>query len=168
MHVASNRLARQPHTYELHVGPPVAALLQWRSHPRGVAGWYLHHPVGTSRRLTVDPGLDTLTTRPAGDGDWAALCDEAAIVSTALALDEAARILLRAPTRPSRTVPAGGYEVHVAGLAASALPIAFPEATAVTAADTAILSGHFDDARLDVIVRRIALLGGRLLALLPA
>jgi hypothetical protein len=69
---------------------------------------------------------------------------------------------------PPRPVRAGDYEVHIAGLPAPVLHVALPEATAITAADTGVLTGHFDDAGLDAVVRRITLLGGRLLALLPA
>jgi hypothetical protein len=159
MHVAPQRLASEPHSYELHVGSRATARLEWRDRPGGAAGWYLDHFAGTSRRLIVDPALDT----PAVGGD-----DWAPILSTALALDEAARILTGAPARPARPVPTGAYEVHVAGLPAATLPLTFPEATVVAAADTGILIGHFDDAGLTAIVRRIGLLGGRLLALLPA
>jgi hypothetical protein len=67
-----------------------------------------------------------------------------------------------------RAIPTGRYELHVAGVPAKALAIEFPEAMIALAGDTAILSGSFDDAALERIVRRVGELGGRLLALLPA
>jgi hypothetical protein len=84
----------------------------------------------------------------------------AAILTGALALDEAARLLLPPADVPSSPGRGRGYQLHVTGLPAAIVPLVFPEAIVATAGDTAVLLGHFDDVGLNRITRRISLLGG--------
>ncbi len=140
-----------PHTYTLYVSGEAVATLQWR------AGWYLRAGHGPWRRLAVDAELD------AADAD-----DLLADLSIAFALDAAARFLRGPAVRRSQPLRPGRYEMHVSGLAPDLTPLAFPETIAVTAGDVTVLAGSFDDQGLTLIARRVALLGGRLLALFHA
>lgn len=121
--------------YRLYADGAVVSYLQWRSG----AGWQLW------RR---------------GHG-WRAVGEDA---EPAHALDAAADALL-GPAEAGRARPARRCELHVRGLAADVVPIAFPETITVRTGDVSILSGDFDDRGLNRIVRRVALLGGGVLAL---
>ena len=57
------------------------------------------------------------------------------------------------------------YEVHVCGLAADIVPIAFPELIVVRTGDVSVLVGTFD---LRSLSGRIAALGGSVLAVFRA
>jgi hypothetical protein len=138
--------------YDLHVkGCPVARL-QWRDG----CGWSL----ATKGRLRLNVHKLGMLTHDAAP-------DDTAVISAAAALDEAAQRLL-GPVAPAGTsIPRGRYEIHVAGIARHVLPFAFPEAVVATAGEVAVLTGRFDDALLHRLARRVDLLGGRLLGVLP-
>src|SRR3954465_6011624 len=89
-------------------------------------------------------------------------------LSTALPLDTAAKLLRGPGAPPPRPLRRGGYDVHAGGLAFDVVPIAFPEAITTRAGDTTVLAGSFDDRGLAVLTRRIAILGGHVLAIFPA
>src|SRR3954447_9822057 len=156
------------HSYALHVRGAMVGRLRWRIGPGGAAGWYMSPRRGSWRRLAVDPDLDATVgfaaRRPGGEQ----AADLAASLSTALALDAAADLLRGPPASPPRPLPRGGYEVHATGLAFDVVPIAFPEAITARAGDTSVLTGHFDDRGLSVLTRRIAILGGHVLAISQA
>jgi len=155
-------------TYALHLRGEMVARLRWHTGPGRPAGWYLWQRCGGWRRLTVDAGLDAGLGHAARCPAWQQAADLAASLSTALALDAAANLLQGPPATPPRPLPRGSYEVHAAGLAFDVVPIAFPEAITTRAGDTSMLAGHFDDRGLSVLTRRIAILGGHVLAIFPA
>src|SRR3954463_3038867 len=155
---------------ELRRGGRVVARLQWGSPPRDAGGWYLQRRGRPARRLDIDFGIDGLARDTVSDpGSWDARADAVAWLSTALALDAADRALrggLAAP--PSRPLQPGRYELHVSGLDPAMLACAFPEAAGVSAGDVSVLAGAFDARSLAAVVRRVNLLGGRVLALFRA
>jgi hypothetical protein len=57
------------------------------------------------------------------------------------------------------------YEVHVSGLAPYIVPLAFPDSIVLRRGDVSVAVGAFD---LEVLSRRIARLGGRVLAVFHA
>jgi len=157
-----------PPAYRLYVRDAPVALLQWRADPGTAPGWHLSQRAESSHRLAVDPALDAdVDPAPARPGSREA-ADLAACLSTALALDAAAIVLRGPPTPPSRPLRTGHYELHASRLPADIVPIAFPEAIITRAGDVSTLKGYFDDLALTTLSRRITILGGRLLALLPA
>src|SRR4051794_34141959 len=155
---------------DLQRGGRVVARLQWRTQPRTAVGWYLERPRRPARRLDVDSGIDALAQDAVSDPDtWNARADAVALLSTALALDAADRALrggLAPP--PSRPLESGRYELHVTGLDAATSARAFPDAASVAAGDTNVLAGTFDDRALTAAIRRVNLLGGRVLAMFRA
>jgi hypothetical protein len=156
------------HTYALYArGEPVAEL-QWRPRPASSPGWYLRRFGHDWRRLAVAAELDAALADPPGSETPPETADLTALVSIALALDAAAVLLSGPPAPPSRTIRSGRYELHVRGLAAEIVPYAFPETIAAHVGDVAVLAGHFDDTGLVRTTRRVALLGGKLLALFHA
>jgi hypothetical protein len=158
------RAATSP-AYALHVrGKPVGQL-QWRNDPAWAAGWYVHQRRGW-RRLAVDRDPITAFDAAASPRERQETAELAASVSTARALDAAAALLKGPPARPPSALCAGYYEVHVSGLGRDIVPIAFPETIVACHGSTSVLCGHFDDLGLAVLTRRIALLDGRVLALL--
>src|SRR3954463_15607138 len=155
---------------DLQRGGRVVARLQWRSRPRGAVGWCLRRGGGPARRLEIDFGIDGLARDTVSDpGSWQARADAVAWLSTALALDAADRALrggLAAP--PSRPLQPGRYELHCSVLEPAMLACAFPEAAGVSAGDVSVLAGAFDSRSLAALIRRVNLLGGRVLALFRA
>jgi hypothetical protein len=94
-----------------------------------------------------------------------ARADIAVLLTTALALDEAGRVL-RGPLPPTpQPAPTGLYELHVADFDGLDLGIVFPEAASFRAGDVTILTGQFDDAGLALVARRTLLVGGRVVGL---
>src|SRR3954464_15952528 len=155
---------------DLQRGGRVVARLQWRSRPRNTLGWYLQRRGRPARRLEIDAGIDALARDTVSDsGSWQARADAVAWLSTALALDAADRALrggLSAP--PARPLAPGPYELHVTGLDPAMLACAFPEAAGVSTGDVSVLAGAFDARSLAAVIRRVNLLGGRVLALFAA
>src|SRR5215217_1882095 len=155
---------------ELQRGGRVVARMEWRSHPRDAVGWYLQRRGRPVRRLEIDAGIDVLTRDTISDpGSWQARADTVAWLSTALVLDAADRALrggLSAP--PARPLEPGPYELHVTGLDPAMLACAFPEAAGVSTGDVSVLAGAFDARSLAAVIRRVNLLGGRVLALFRA
>src|SRR3954447_17420774 len=156
--------------FDLQRGGRVVARLQWRSHPRDAVGWYLQRRGRLARRLEIDAGIDALARDSVSDpASWQARADAVAWLSTALALDAADRALrggLSAP--PARPLEPGRYELHVRGLDAVMLACAFPDAAGVSTGDVSVLAGAFDARSLAAVIRRVNLLGGRVLALFRA
>src|SRR4051812_23732164 len=155
---------------DLQRGGRVVARLQWRSRPRSAVGWYLQRRGRPARRLDIDAGIDALARDTSSDpGSWQARADTVAWLSTALALDAADRALrggLSAP--PARPLEPGPYELHVTGLDPAMLACAFPEAAGDATGDVSVLVGAFDGRSLAAVIRRVNLLGGRVLAMFRA
>jgi hypothetical protein len=151
----------EAHDYDLYVAEEVVGRLRWRARSPRLTGWYLTAGAAPERRLAVDPALDRLTETPAARSELAARADIAVLLTTALALDEAGRVL-RGPLPPTpQPAPTGLYELHVADFDWLDLGIVFPEAASFRAGDATILTGQFDDAGLALVARRTLLVGGR-------
>jgi hypothetical protein len=153
--------------YVLHRGGQAVALLEWRVRGRASAGRYLRRRARPARRLAVDVGLDAL----AGDAledrlsrdEWA---QAAAALSLPLALDAADRALRGGlPAAPSRPLEPGVYELHVTGQDAATLALACPSLRVTRAGDTSVIGGVLDDAAMRTLIRRVNLLGARVLAI---
>jgi hypothetical protein len=159
---AAADLSDRSASYQLYVAGRPLAVLQWRAGRRGW-GWFLHDSSGRRLQLMVDRGLEG--DRRAEHSEDDELADAAAMLSLALALDEAGRILHGPIVSPKRPARRGRYELEVAHLDTEVADLAFPEAVAVSIGELCILAGELDDRALAVMTRRVALLGGRVLAL---
>ena len=153
--------------YELRRGGRVIGYLEWQAGSRAATGWYLRRGVRPARRLAVDAGIDRLARDVTSDPDsWQERADSAAALSTPLALDAADRALRGGlPPLPSRPLEPGAYELHVTDLDPATLAIACPALITAAAGDTSVLGGVFDDNAMCAVIRRVNLLGGRVLAI---
>jgi hypothetical protein len=156
--------------FELQRGGRVVARLRWRMRPRNALGWYLERRARPPRRLEVDAAIDALARDTRMDREsWDERADALAFLSTALALDAADRALRGGLAAASaRPLESGRYELHITGLDPVLPGCAFPEAAGVSAGDTSVLVGTFDDCAMTAVVRRVNLLGGRVLAMFRA
>ena len=165
----SRDLAR-PHAYELFEDSRAVGRLEWRSHPRTAAGWYVTLPPRPPDRLNVDPAIEQLARDiSSSDTDWELSAELSAILSTAMAVDAADRLLhprAEFPRRRFNRLSSGPYEIQVTDIEPTVLAHAVPELPLTTAADVRILTGELHDDALTVALRRIALLGGRIVAVL--
>jgi hypothetical protein len=154
-------------SYELRRGGRVTGYLEWHAESRAATGWYLRRGAGPARRVVVDAGVDELARDALSDDDsWQERADLAATLSTPLALDAADRALRGGlPPPPSRPLAPGAYELHVTGLDPATLAVACPALIAAAAGDTSVLGGVFHDDEMCAAVRRVNLLGGRVLAI---
>jgi hypothetical protein len=161
----------RPHRYDLFDDGQPIARLEWRAHPRRQTGWYFTPRTGPPLRLDVDPSIDELAadTRSA-DHDWQLNAELAAILSTPLALDAAERLVhpseQPAQRRFRRLSTATRYEIYVADVASTTLAHAIPELPLTSVSDVSVLEGELLPEACDRVVRRIALLGGRVVAIL--
>jgi hypothetical protein len=160
-------LAR-PHAYELYEDGRRIGRLEWRSRPRAAAGWYVTLPPGPPDRLAVDPAIDQLARdRTASDHDWELNAELSAILSTAMAVDATDRLLhprTESPRRRFNRLSSGPYEIHVTDIDPTVLAHAVPELPLTAVSDVRILEGDLHEEALASALRRIALLGGRVVA----
>jgi hypothetical protein len=158
----------RPHAYEIFEDSRPVGRLEWRSRPRSAVGWYLTLPPRAADRLSVDPAIDQLAKdRTSPDHDWGLSAELSAILSTAMAVDAADRLLhprAEFPRRRFNRLSSGPYEIHVTDIEPIVLAHAVPELPLTAAADVRILEGVLHDDALTVALRRIALLGGRVVA----
>lgn len=160
----------RPHAYDLYDAGRPAGRLEWRARPRAEVGWYLSGGAGEPRRLDVDPAIDELArdTR-SGDHDWELHAELSAILSTALALDTVERLLhprqdlVRRRFRARMT--AGHYEIHVVDVEPAVLAHTVPELYLSSVSNVSVLEGKLSAPALQAALRRVALLGGRVVAL---
>ena len=142
--------------------------LEWRSRPRAAAGWYVTLPPRPPDRLNVDPAIDQLSRdRTSSDHDWDLNAELSAILSTAMAVDAADRLLhprAEFPRRRFNRLSSGPYEIHVTDIEPGVLAHAVPELPLSAVSDVRILEGELHDDALTCALRRIALLGGRVVA----
>lgn len=149
-------------------GRPVGTL-EWRQSERRGTGWYLLREGRQDERLDVDRTIDELAAdERSSDHAWELNAELAAILSTALALDAAGRAL-RGPEPPrSRRFRRPGssrrYGIYVAGLDPTLLAHAVPELGLSSVADVALVEGELLVDALQPVLRRIRLLGGRVVA----
>jgi hypothetical protein len=161
--------APRPHRYDLHDQDRAVGRLEWRLHPRREAGWYLVCAPDAPQRLEVDPAIDELAAdEHSGEHDWELSAELAAILSTALALDAAERALHPRigvdRGRFRRLSTARRYEIYVTGLDPTLLAHAVPELPLTAVSDASVLEGELLPDAFATVIRRIELLGGRIVA----
>ena len=160
----------RPHAYELFEDRRSIGRLEWRSRPRSAAGWYVSLPPRPPDRLSVDPAIDQLARDvSSSDSEWELSAELSAILSTAMAVDAADRLLhprAEFPHRRFNRLSSGPYEIHVTEIEPTVLAHAVPELPLKAASDVRILTGELHEDALTVALRRIALLGGRVVAVL--
>jgi hypothetical protein len=160
---------RQQHAYDIYDEGRRVGRLEWRLRPRSVVGWYLALDPRPPQRLRVDPAIDELARdKRSAAHEWDLHAELAAILSTAFALDAAELFL-----HPERELPRGrfrrkptfgSYEIHVADVRPDMLARAVPELHLESVANVVILAGELAGIGLETALRRIALLGGRVVA----
>jgi hypothetical protein len=162
------RGASRAHVYDLFEDDRPIGRLEWRSRPRSDVGWWVTRPPRPAHRLHVDPSIDSLARDAASsDHDWDLNAELSAILSTALAVDAAERFLhpeaANARHRFNR-LQTGPYEIHVTDIEPDVLAHAVPELPLTAVSDVSILEGELHEDALTGALRRIALLGGRVVA----
>jgi hypothetical protein len=163
-----SRGAPRPHEYDLFEdGRPIGRLV-WRTYPRREVGWYVTRPPRPAHRLDVDPGIESLARdQKSSDRDWELNAELSAILSTALAVDAAERFLHPQPVHQRHRfnrLETGPYEIHVTDIEPYVLAHAVPELPLTAVSDVRILEGELHEEALKGALRRIALLGGRVVA----
>jgi len=160
-------LAR-PHAYELYEDGRRVGRLEWRANPRTAAGWYVTLPPRPPDRLNVDPAIDALARDvTSSDHDWELSAELSAILSTAMAVDAADRLLhprAELPRRRFNRLSTGPYEIHVTDIEPGVLAHAVPQLPLTAVSDVRILEGELHEDSLAAALRRITLLGGRVVA----
>jgi hypothetical protein len=153
--------------YVLYRGGRAVAHLEWRARSRASTGWYLRRGARPARRLQLDVGLDALADDAHTDSpSWHERAELAAALSTPLALDAADRALRGGlPPAPARPLDPGAYELHISGLDAAVLALACPNLDVTRAGDTSVVTGVLDDHTIGTLIRRVNLLGARVLAI---
>jgi hypothetical protein len=161
------------HRYELFERGRSIGWLEWRPLPRERLGWYLVRHGSEPLRLKVDLTLDDLAVAERRDEHgWELTAELAALLSTGLALDATERALhpqahpRRRPSRPRPEI--AKYQIYTSGLEPRVLARAVPELPVAAVADVVMLEGQLAREALEVVIRRIQLLGGRVRAVLPA
>ena len=157
-----------PHVYELYEDSRPIGRLEWRARPRSAVGWYVTLPPRPADRISVDPAIDALARdRVSSDHDWELSAELSAILSTAMAVDAADRLLhprAELPRRRFNRLSTGPYEIHVTDIDPTVLAHAVPELPLTAVSDVRILEGELHEDALTSALRRIALLGGRVVA----
>jgi hypothetical protein len=158
----------RPHAYELFEDGRPVGRLEWRSRPRSAAGWYVTLPPRPPDRISVDAAIDSLARdRTSSDHDWELSAELSAILSTAMAVDATDRLLhprAEFPRRRFNRLSSGPYEIHVTDIEPTVLAHAVPELPVTAVSDVRILEGELHEDALTSALRRIALLGGRVVA----
>jgi hypothetical protein len=143
--------------------------LEWWLRPRRDVGWYLLLTGVPTRRLEVDPAIaDLARDTTSADHDWYLHAELSAILSTTLALDAAEATLHPRPQIERRRfrsrLDAGHYEIHVADIEPVILAHTVPELQLSSVSNVNVLEGNLSAPALQAALRRIALLGGRIVA----
>jgi hypothetical protein len=156
------------HAYELYEDGRPVGRLEWRARPRAAAGWYVTLPPRPPDRLNVDPAIDALARDiKSSDPDWELTAELSAILSTAMAVDATDRLLhprAELSRRRFNRLSSGPYEIHVTDIDPHVLAHAVPELPLTAVSDVRILEGELHEDALTTALRRIALLGGRVVA----
>ena len=144
--------------------------LEWWLRPRRDVGWYLMLEGAPVRRLEVDPAVADLARDTASaDHDWYLYAELSAILSTTLALDAAEAVLHpRRETERRRfrsRLDAGHYEIHAADIEPVLLAHTVPELHLSSVSNVNVLEGNLSAPALQAALRRITLLGGRIVAI---
>jgi hypothetical protein len=159
----------RPHAYDLYEDGRQIGTLYWRARPRRAVGWYLSRTGQPDHRVFVDAAIEELARDQRSSAhDWELHAELAAILSTALALDAAGRVLY--PDRERRTrrfrrgLRAGRYEIHVADVDTAILARAVPELHLDAVSNVAVLAGELMEGGLETAIQRVTLIGGRVVA----
>jgi hypothetical protein len=159
----------RPHAYDLFDEGEQIGTLHWRERPRSAVGWYLTRRRGAPERLFVDAAIEELARdQRSTTHDWELHAELAAILSTALALDAAGRVLhperAQGTRRFRRGLAAGRYEIHVTDVEPAILARVAPELHLDSVSNVTILAGELVEGGLEVAIQRISLVGGRIVA----
>lgn len=157
------------HTYDLFVDRRRAGRLEWRSHLRCDTGWYLVR-AGVVERLQVDASIEELARDERTPvADWKLNAELAALLSTPLALDVSEHTLHGRPEQRShrfrRPRGAVAVEIYLDGIERSVLAHAVPELPVAAVSDVSMLAGTLHPEAVERILRRVALLGGQIIAI---
>jgi len=163
-----HRDVSRPHAYDLFDDGSLAGRLEWRARSREEVGWYVTLPPRPAERINVDPAIDALASdRTSSDHDWELSAELCAILSTSMAVDAAERYVHpRSELARHRfnRLKTGPFEIHVTGIEPDVLAHAVPELPLTAVSDVRILEGDLHEDALKSALRRIALLGGRVVA----
>jgi hypothetical protein len=164
------RAEPRPYGYDLYDDGRAIGRLEWRLRPRSALGWSLTRPPAPAQRLSVDVAIDELARDERSPAHvWDLHAELAAILSTATALDAAGRALYPWRDRPGprfrRGIAPGAYEIHVTDVDALILGRATPELALDAVSDVVILAGEVTPGALEGALRRVRLLGGRVVAI---
>ena len=159
----------RPHSYDLFDEGEQVATLHWLARPRRAVGWYMTRAGEAPVRLFVDSAIEELARdERSSPHDWELHAELAAILSTALALDAAGRSLHpdreRKTRRFGRGLAGGRYEIHVADVDTAVLARAIPELHLHAVSNVSVLAGELLDGGLEIAIQRVALVGGRVVA----
>jgi hypothetical protein len=159
----------RPHAYDLYDEGSHIGTLHWRARPRRTVGWYLTRNGNRPERLFVDAAIDELARdERSTTHDWELHAELAAILSTALALDAAGRVLhperAQGTRRFRRGLAGGRYEIHVTDVEPMILARVAPELHLDSVSNVAILAGELLEGGLELAMQRIGLVGGRIVA----
>jgi hypothetical protein len=159
----------RPHAYDLYDEGSHIGTLHWRARPRRTVGWYLTRNGTRPERLFVDTAIDELARdERSTTHDWELHAELAAILSTALALDAAGRVLhperAQGTRRFRRGLAPGRYEIHVTDVEPMILARVAPELHLDSVSNVAILAGELLEGGLELAMQRIGLVGGRIVA----
>lgn len=156
------------HAYDLFMNGQVVARLEWRTDARRDAGWYLLRP-GEAERLDIDSAIDALALDDRSSTvDWELHAALGALLSAPLAIDTAERRLHGRPERQvgrfRRLSEAARFEIYVDGIDRMLLAHAVPELPVASVSDVCVLSGTMHLEAFERVARRVAVLGGRVVA----
>jgi hypothetical protein len=159
----------RPHAYDLYDEGSQIGTLLWRARPRRAVGWYLTLSGAPAVRLFVDTAIDELARDERSTAhDWDLHAELAAILSSALALDAAGRVVhperAQGTRRFRRGLAAGRYEIHVTDVETAILARITPELHLDSVSNVTILAGELMQGGLEVAIQRIGLVGGRIVA----
>ncbi len=163
-----HRGAARPHAYDLFEDGKPIGRLEWRARSRREVGWYVVAPPRPPQRIHVDTAIDNLARDAhSSDHEWELSAELSAILSTAPAVDAAERFLHPNPLTPRRRfnrMSSGPYEIHVIDIEPDILFHAVPELPLTAVSEVRILEGVLHEDALAAALRRISLLGGRVVA----
>ena len=159
----------EEHRYPLFADKRGVGWLVWRARPRQSAGWFLVLDGRGPEKLGVDAAIDELASHTSDQHAWELHAEVAAILSTALALDAAERVVNGRPERRSRRfqrLERTHCEIYVNGVAQMVLARAVPEMSVRSVSDVVALEGEVSGDAVLTVVRRLELLGGAILEVL--
>jgi hypothetical protein len=151
------------HRYPLFADKRGIGWLVWRTLPRQSAGWFLVLDGRGPEKLGVDAAIDELASHASDGHAWELHAEVAAILSTALALDAAERIVNGRPERRSlrfQRLERTHCEIRVRDVAEMVLFRAVPEMSVRSVSDVVALDGELSGDAVLTVVRRLELLGG--------